>query len=119
MPSTLVQPTLWQSLPFKDKDAFVDFLGGHDFWHDALDQLLRAAGAAPYPSLPLGDGPVTDSEGDWHLIHQAMHEGEAAGLALSGPDDFTSYDLNKLDEFSTWTWLHAQEHIRLALAAGL
>ena len=58
-----------------------------------------------------------------HLLraeaHQAIHVGEASGLALSGPADFTAYDLNHRDEFASWTWLHAAEHIRLAVAAGI
>lgn len=118
MSSALVQPLLWQALPYADKDAFVDFLGSHALWHTALDQLLRAAGAAPYASLPLGDGPI-DEGGDWHQVHQAIHAGEASGLALAGPPDFTAYDLNRRDDFATWTWTHAQEHQRLAAAAGL
>ena len=119
MSRTLVQPQLWASLQFGDKDAFTDFLGGHWLWHVALDQLLRAAGAAPYPTLSLGDGPVGNDAGDWHLVHQAMHVGEAAGLALSAPPDFTGYDLNHQDDFATWTWTHAAEHQRLWVAAGL
>src|ERR1700693_773377 len=116
--SGLFQARLWQSLPFADKDAFVDFLGQHALWHSDVDHLIRSAGAAPYPSLPLGDGPIEDGA-DWHEVHQAMHEGEAAGLALSGPPDFTAYDLNKRDEFASYVWLHAAEHQRLASAAGL
>ena len=118
MPATLPQPQLWQSLPWADRNAFVDFLGAHALWHAALDHLVRAAGAAPYPALPLGDGPIDDGA-DWHLVHQAMHEGEAAGLALAAPPDFTAYDLNHRDEFATWTWTHAAEHLRLGVAAGI
>jgi hypothetical protein len=118
MASTLIQPSLWQSLQYGDQDAFVDFLGGHELWHRQVDVLIRSAGAAPYPSLPLGDGPIGDG-GDWHLVHQVIHRGEAAGLALSEPPDFTAYDLNERDQFASWTWLHAQEHQRLMVAAGL
>ena len=118
MAGNLPQPELWKSLPYQDKDAFVDFLGQHGLWHAALDHLVRAASAAPFPALPLGDGPIDDGD-DWHQAHQAMHEGEAAGLALSAPPDFTAYNLNQRDQFSTWAWLHAGEHQRLAAAAGV
>ena len=116
---SIIQPQLWQSLPFGDKDAFVDFLGTHALWHAALDHRIRSQGAPPFPTLPLGDGPVAGSEADWHLAHQAVHDGEASGLGLSGSPEFTAYDLDKRDEFASWTWLHAQEHIRLFVAAGL
>ena len=120
MPGNLPQNELWKSLPFGDKDAFVDFLGQHALWHTALDKVVRAAGGAAYPSLPLGDGPSpTDEGGDWHLAHQAVHDGAAVGLGLSAAPDFTAYDLDHRDEFATWTWLHAQEHQRLRVAAGV
>ena len=119
MAFTLPQPTLWQSLPFGDRDAFTDFLGQHALWHFALDQQLRAkVGAKAYPSLSLGDGPIDDGS-DWHLSHQAMHDGEASNLALSASPSFTSYDLNKKDDFAAWTWLHSNEHRRLATSAGI
>jgi len=114
----LVQASLWQSLQFGDKDAFRDFLGQHGLWHDQLDAILRQRGGPPYSSFPLGDGPLGDG-GDWHLTHQDRHEGAASSLGLSAPTDFTAYDLNRRDDFSTWIWIHAQEHIRLAQAAGL
>lgn len=118
LPSGVPQPQLWQSLPFRDHNAFVDFLGQHALWHTDLDHLIRTAGGAPYASLPLGDGPTEDGA-DWHQVHQLIHVGEASGLALAGPPDFTGYDLNQRDQFASWTWLHAQEHIRLLVAAGL
>lgn len=118
MSKSLPQPTLWQSLQFGDKNAFVDFLGQHALWHVAMDHTIRAGLGAPFPSLPLGDGPIDDGD-DWHAAHQAMHEGEASGLALAGPPDFTAYDLNKRDDFATWTWLHALEHVRTGTAAGI
>ncbi len=114
-----VQPQLWQSLPWGDKDAFVDFLGAHQLWHTDLDYRVRLFGGAPYPSLPLGDGPVGEDEADWHLVHQAIHDGEAAGLGLSPSPDFTAYDLDKRGEFASWSWLHGAEHIRLLAAVGV
>ncbi len=115
---TLPRPGLWQSLPFNDKDALTDFMGAHALWHTALDKVVRAGGGAAYPSRNLGDGPVGDG-GDWHLVHQTMHEGAAAGLGLSESPDFSSYDLTHRDDFATWTWLHAAEHIRLGAAAKI
>lgn len=118
MSNSLPDPERWKSLAFGDKDAFVDFLGQHELWHRAVDKVVRAQGGAPFPQLPLGDGPVDDG-GDWHLSHQATHVGEAVGLALSGPPDFTAYDLNKRDDFATWTWTHAQECARILVAAKI
>ncbi len=119
MSNSLPQPIAWQSLPFGDKSAFIDWLGQHDLWHRALDHQLAAQGVKPYPSLSLGDGPGDENSDDWHATHQTMHDGEAGGLGLSGSADFSSYNLNDRDEFATWTFLHAQEHERLASAAGI
>ena len=108
----LVDPQSWQVLPFGDRNAFVDFLGQHGLWHEQFNAMVRRLGGPPFPTMPLGDGPVEEG-GDWHLAHQAVHEGSASGLGLSAPPDFTAYDLNHADEFSTYMWAHAAEHLRL------
>jgi hypothetical protein len=111
----VVDPHSWEVLAFGDASAFTDFLGAHALWHRALDVVLRAAGGAPYPTLPLGDGGADE----WHTAHQNTHVGEAAALTIAAPPDFQSYDLKRPDDFQTWTYLHAQEHVRLRQAAGL
>lgn len=114
----IVSAQLWQSLQYGDQDAFVDFLGAHQLWHAQVDHHIRAVGAPPYASLPLGDGPIDDGN-DWHLVHQRIHEGECSGLLIAGPPDLTAYDLNRRDDFHTWTWIHALDCLRIQRAAGL
>ena len=115
----------------------MDFLGRHDLWHRALDVQIRSLGGAPYGTLPLGDGVWTpggllwqvpeEIEGrlrfypgpEWHAAHQARHDDSASALVISGSPDFASYELEDADEFATWAFLHAQEHIRLRQAAGI
>jgi hypothetical protein len=115
---SVVSPALWKSLQFGDQNAFVDWLGHHDLWHIALDDVVRRMGGAPYPTLPLGDGPIGDGASDWHFAHQRRHEGLCSGLAIPGPPDFTAYDLNQRDDFNTYTWLHAVESERVMSVLG-
>ena len=111
----VADPHAWAVLQFGDQNAWLDFLGQHALWHRALDVAVRALGGVAYPSLPLGDG-----GGDaWHEAHQQAHEGAAASLVIASPIDFRSYDLTDPEAFPTWTYLHAQEHIRLRGVVGI
>src|SRR2546425_370151 len=108
-------PLSWSHLTFGDATAWIDFLGQHGLWHRALDVTVRSAGGAPYASLPLGDG-----GGDaWHLAHQQAHDGAARALGIAAAPDLQSYDLQDPDQFSTWTFLHSLEHVRVRRAAGI
>ena len=111
-------PHAWAVLIFGDQNALVDFLGAHDLSHVALDRTIRAAGGAPYPHLPLGNGPTGDGA-DWMEAHQAAHAGAASSLGIAAAPDLRSYTLNDPEQFASWTWLHAQEHVRINDAAGL
>lgn len=131
----VVDPYAWARLIFDDRNAWTDFLGAHSLWHTALDAVVRRAGGAPYATLPLGIAPRSVwllgepteppaagafyPDGDWHEAHQARHEGEAVSLGIASPPDFRSYELSDADEFATWAFLHALEHVRLQGAAGL
>jgi hypothetical protein len=137
----VVDPHAWEHLQFREANAFVDFLGQHALWHHALDVRVRQLGGVPYPSLPLGDGgsalsllapearDALDEEqswerlhalqASWHTVHQQAHDGAAGALILAEPPDLESYDLTEGDQFVTWIFIHAQEHIRLRVASGL
>lgn len=109
-------PRSWEVLPFGDLTAFMDFLGSHDLVWRSLNQQIRVNLAKPtYPVLPLGD--YTGAE--WHDADQLVHEGACTALGIPLPPDFRSYDLTDKDQFASWTWLHAQDMVRIAQAAGL
>lgn len=112
----IADPLSWSVMGFGDKTAWLDFLGAHALWHRSVDTYLRQhLGADPYPTLPLGDG----GGAEWHEAHQLTHVGEANALLIPAPPDFRSYDLEDREQFATWTFIHAQECVRLRLAAGL
>lgn len=114
----VVDPDSWKVLIFGDATAWTDFLGAHALWHRALDDVIRATGASPYATLPLGDGPVGAGH-DWHRVHQMTHAGEANALGIAGPIDLQTFDLKDPAQFASWCWLHAQEHILLRQDAGI
>ncbi len=111
----MMDPKLWQSLPFRDTTAWIDFLGQHSRWHQVLAQSIFAKNGKMYRIYPLGDG----GGQEWHLAHQDEHIGAANALGLAAPPDFSSYNLSDPTEFASWVWLHAEEHIRLRTPAGI
>ena len=112
----ITDPLSWAFLTFGDESSFLDFLGAHDLQHKAFAGTLRhVLGLATYPLLPLGDftGP------EWHDAHQLVHDGEARVLGLPAAPDFRSYDFSDRDQWASYSYLHAQEHVRIRRAAGL
>ena len=110
-----VDPRGWAFLSFGDENAWTDFLGSHALWHIAFDRVVRGLGAGAYAVLPLGDG----GGAEWDEAHQLVHNGVAAALGLTAAPDFRSYDRSDADQFATFSFLHAQEHVRLREAAGV
>lgn len=111
----ILDPRTWEVLPFGDETSFIDFLGHHELQHREFASVIRAAGKASYPLLPLGDGGGTE----WHQAHQLVHEGETTSLGIASPTDFTAYDLDDPNDFATWTFLHAQQHVTIRTQLGI
>ena len=112
----VMNPLSWSILTFGDETAWIDFLGHHDLWDRAFDQQVRTRlGAGPYPTPPLGDG----GGSEWDEAHQLWHAGAANAVLIGPPPDFRSYDRRQKEQFATWCFLHANEHVRLERAAGL
>jgi hypothetical protein len=108
MPSNLISPLLWQSVPFKDNDAWLDFMGQHDRWHQAFAIKLKIAW------FPMDDLREELS------AHQRLHDATADSLGIPRAGDLTSYDLkNDRDSYTSWHFLHSNDHQRFRLAAGL
>ena len=112
----IADPRSWEVLTYGDETAFLDFIGSHELlMRQFQDYAVRVLGLPTYSVLPLGDytGP------EWHDVDQMVHEGLASSLGLPAPIDLRSYDLSDRDQFASWTWLHAQDMVRLRLALGL
>lgn len=137
--SPIFDPESWKRLAHGDADAWMDFAGTQALQHTAFDVAIRALGGVAYPILPLGSpargtwllgpDPEEDPErrrllaiypdDDWHSAHQLRHDGEARALLIAEAPDLLSYDLTDPDQFATYTYLHAAEHIRLRQAIGI
>jgi hypothetical protein len=107
----LVSPLLWQVLPFKDEDAWLDFLGAHERWHQVLAEKTGSGGGS---WQIFGDLKVEGSD-----AHQRVHDGLADAIDIPRPGDLTSFDLQKEDAFVQWTFVHALEHQRLRLTLAI
>lgn len=125
-------PESWKRLLHADETTWLDFLGTHSLQHHQYDVAIRALGGEPYAVLPIGQsargeyllGPDDETQlkfypdDDWHQAHQVMHDGMAGSLIIAAADDFRSYDLTQEEQFATWSYLHALEHIRIRQALG-
>lgn len=122
MPSNLISPLLWQSIPHQDPDAWDDFLGQHQAWHETLAKVTGTAWM-PLDLRPFG-GPA-DAESRQKLTraalgeNQLMHNAVADALQVARDGDLVSYDLADRDQFVGWCWVHSLSHERLRQAAGL
>lgn len=122
MAGGLISPLLWQLVPFADVDAWDDFLGQHEAWHQAL---ARVTGTAWHPlDLRIAGGPETP-EARQKLtraalaLNQQMHHDVADALGISRSGDLVSYDLTDRDRYTGFLWVHALDHERLRQAAGV
>jgi len=122
MPNNLIDPLLWQTIPFEDPDAWEDFLGMHQLWHETL---AKATGTSWQPlDVRAVGGPMT-AEAKQKLtraalmINQQMHYDVADALGISRAGDLVSYDLTNRDQYVGWGWVHSNDHERLRVAAGI
>jgi hypothetical protein len=110
----VINPLIFQDLPFRNKTALQDVQGIHWFWHRALADKIRQLGFA-YRTYPLADsvGP------EWLIANQNEHAGAAFAIGIVGPPDLQSYDLDDPAQWASFWFLHAGDHRRLQLAAGV
>lgn len=122
MPNNLIDPLLWQTIPFEDVDAWEDFLGMHEQWHETL---ARATGTSWSPLDLRAQGGPPDAESKVKLqrsalmVNQQMHYDVADALDINRAGDLVSYDLTNRDQYVGWLWVHSLDHARLRTAAGL
>jgi len=104
--TSLISPLLWQSLPFRDPDAWLDFQGQHEQWHILLAAQTKTR------RVPLDD---LREHGQFHA---QMHDDLADAFGLPHAGDLAAFDLNEENAFNGWAFLHALDHQRLRIAAG-
>ena len=107
MAINLISPLIWQATPFGDRDAFVDFLGHHAFWH----QTLAVATTTPYFA--------TDDLRTELVRHDRMHAAVARALNVPIAYDLVSFDLNDRDSYYGFMVSNALDHQRFRVAATL
>ena len=106
--SNLMSPLLWQSTPYGDPDAWLDFLGVHWQWHVAISHVAKTRLVA-----------IDDLRWGQLLRHAQMHQDEAKALGVSAAYDLVSADLRERDSYSGWMQTHSLDTDRLRQAAGL
>lgn len=107
MPLQLLPVTLWQTVPFGDPDAFLDWNLPHFLAHMELAKktftewmLLDTLREDPFP-------------------HALLHRDLSAKLGKEVNLDFAGYDLNDRDSYYQFMTAHAAHHSELASAVGL
>ena len=122
MAGNLIDPLLWQTIPFEDPDAWEDFLGQHQQWHEALAKVTQTAWQ-PLDLRPVGGGLTPEAKVKMQraslMVNQQMHWDVADFLEINRSGDLVSYDLTNRDQYVGWLWVHSLDHSRLRVAAGL
>lgn len=111
----MIWPGSWADIPFNNRTALVDFQGYHALWHQAVAETASRAGRA-YQTYPLGD---SVGSSNWQDVHQREHVNANLALGISGPPILLDYDFRDPTAFANFHFIHAQESIRLAQAAGI
>ena len=106
-PSSIMPPLLWQSVPFGDPDSWLDFLGYHATWHEALATHTKTIFVA-----------TDDLKGEL-LRHAEMHAQLDKALGIPTAYDLVSYDLADRQSYEGFMQLHGNLHQQERLAAGL
>lgn len=107
MPSNLMSPLMFQSVPFADPDAWDDFQGVHAAWHR---ELAKATGTLFIPMDDLRSN---------LLPHGMMHDAIADALGLTRAADLLSFDLADRDSYYGFQQTNGLDHIRFRIATGL
>ena len=111
----MIDPSVFNNVPFRNPTAWKDFVGTHYLWWRALNEQIFALTGTAIREYPIGDG----GGAEWLQAVQAQYVDASAALGLSPPPDLSSYDLTKAPEYASWTFLVSQAATRLRAAAGL
>lgn len=107
MPCNLFPPLLFQSVPFGDKDAFLDWNGSHMLWHRVMARMTKT------PFRLIDDLRMQLEP------HAAMHEAVDKFLGIAAPYDLVSYSLTDRESYYGFMATHGLEHDRQRKALGI
>jgi hypothetical protein len=93
-----IDPTHFASVPFRDRNALMDFGGILQLYHQNLAEHIFRSTGATYRLYPIG----TPSGEDWLLAVQRQNEAVAKALNVAGPPDLASYDLSKAEDHASF-----------------
>lgn len=113
----MIDPRLWASTPFRNRNAFLDLQGQIELFHSALADTVGRTLERTYPTYSLGS-PSPDMKNTLTAL-QAQCSGAAVALGIPQPPDLESYDLTDAGDFASWTFQVAEFHRALQIAAGL
>lgn len=112
----MIDPSLWNNVPFKNRTAWKDFVGTHWlYWQQGLAPAIFDLTGITIRLYPIGDG----GGSDWLQAVQQQYLAGSDALGLNPPPDLSSYDLSKEEEYASWTFLLAQTAQSLRIAAGV
>jgi hypothetical protein len=111
----MMDMTIYQDTPFKDADAFKDFLFANGQQHGIVATTLEGLGKA-IDAYPLTD--IVDMT-DWMAIHNNQHQQEFNLLGLEGLPDLSEFDLLNEQEYHDFMYVHAAAHVAVNNALGL
>lgn len=114
--SGMIEPGQLAFLPFKDKQALLDWALSHGDMHRQVAQHSVELG-----HLNLGTTQLYDMEGfeEWLYIHNQEHEEIAETYNLQTPPDLSWWDFDDEVNFSNWAQAHALTHEYELKALGL
>ena len=113
----MIDPRLWSSTPFRNKNALLDLNGQLELFHRALaDQIARNLHKTYYVYALGTPGATVEN---WMNSLQTQCSSAAQALGIPQPPDLESYDLSDEGDFASWTFQVGQFHRGLQLAAGL
>lgn len=109
-------PRMWSSLPFRNRNAWSDFVGRHYLFHIALQRQVFAVTGNSYTVPPIGDGNMS---AEWLQAVQNVYVGAAKALGTPPPPDLQSYNLRDAGDFASWTFVVSETARQLRQVAGL
>jgi hypothetical protein len=105
----------YQDVPFKDEQAFKEFMDLNYLDHNEIQDALLSQGIV-VPMVPLGSENGLNEV--WLDLHNQVHTGIDTALNLESVD-FSFLDTNDESSFNDWLIAHFQQHLLYEQALGL
>ncbi len=110
----LPDPTLWLNIDPANEQAWDDFMGQNDLWHNAIYQSITLNGLQTYTKKPnyYGGSDIKT----WLAAQQQEHQGIAGSLQIGQSADLYDVDPKNTQDMQMWMAAHAMEHLRILQA---